>query len=184
MAFVVNQPIISSEMISLKAKVKAEVLRRSQSGSVSSYGGSSYDYNSTDIPTSNRPLQASAYNKIIEPAKSIGDLGTHNTLSSNQVIKALGDVNSKVTTWAARNLEDRTSTDCRSGCTGTCYTGCNTGCYTGCTSCTSCTSCTGCTNCTGCGSGCPSGCGGCGDACTGCGSGCPSSCSGCTGCGS
>ena len=184
MAFTSNAPIKPAELISLKAKVKAEVQRRNQSGSVSAYGSATYDYNSTDNPTSAKPLLPGAYNKIIDPAKSIGDIGTHNTISSGNVLKADGDINSKVDVWKARNLQDRTSTDCKSGCTGTCYTGCATGCYTGCTSCNGCTGCSGCgSGCGGCDGGC-SGCQGCGG-CGGCGTICEGSCEGCGGsCGS
>jgi len=174
MAFVANNPVLSSELLALKAKVKAEVLRRNQSGSVASYGSSSYDFTSGENPVVGAVVAATAYNKIVDPVRAINSSGIPSSLSTGAIISNLGNTNSRVDVFRVRNLTDRTGTDCASGCTGTCYTGCSTGCYTGCTD-----------ACSGCGSGCANSCGGCGgcdggcwDACSGCGSGCANGCTG------
>ena len=167
MALTANSPILAAELIALKAKIKAEVLRRNQSGSVAAYGGTAYDYVSgTDTPVAGQVIKPDAYNKIVTPTLAINNVGSHATIATGGVIRALGDVNTKVTAWATRALTDTSATDCKSGCTGTCYTGCSTGCYSGCTSCS------------GCGSTCSGGCLGCGSTC---GGGC-TSCTGCLGC--
>ena len=49
----------------LKAKVKAEMLRRNQSGSVASYGGAAYDY--TTAPAAGRTVRKEHRDKLIEP---------------------------------------------------------------------------------------------------------------------
>lgn len=169
----------------LKAKVKAEMLRRNQSGSVASYGGASYDY--TVTPAAGKVLLQEHLDKLSVPMSAVNSTSIPGKTGQRVVTEAeLSAMEAKVAAWAARSITDTSGSDCKSGCTGTCYTGCATGC-TGCgsgcpDSCTSCGS--GCpTGCSGCGSGCPDGCSGCGsgcpDGCSGCGSGCPDGCSGC-----
>lgn len=177
----------------LKAKVKAEMLRRNQSGSVAAYGGSSYDY--TVKPASGKVLLQEHLDKLSVPMSAVNSTSIPGKTGQRVVTEAeLSAMEARVSAWAARSITDTSGSDCKSGCTGTCYTGCATGC-TGCgsgcpDSCTSCGS--GCpTGCSGCGSGCPDGCSGCGRGCAdgcdgdcdggckGCGSGCPNGCSGC-----
>lgn len=178
----------------LKARVKAEMQRRNQSGSVAGYGGSSYDY--AVAPAAGGVVRAEHRDKLVTPMRAVNpDLVP---ASAGSVIREseLANLETRVTAWSARSMTDQSGSDCKSGCTGTCYTGCATGC-TGCgsgcpNSCTGCgsgcpTGCSGCgsgcpTSCSGCGSGCPTGCSGCGSGCDGC-SGCGSGCDGCSGCG-
>ena len=159
----------------LKAKVKAEMLRRNQSGSVASYGGAAYDY--TTAPAAGRTVRKEHRDKLIEPMRAVNSdqvpAASGETIRENE----LKNLETRVAVWAARSITDRSGSDCKSGCTGTCYTGCATTC-SGCSG-----TCSG--ECSGCGSGCPSGCSGCGSGCpsgcSGCGSGCPDGCSGCGG---
>ena len=168
MALTSDNPVKATELVALKAKVKAEMQRRNQSGSVSSYGGSAYDYNSTDNPVVDQPLHREAYNKIITPARAVNSANIPGVIATGDVLPAINEVNSRIDAWRTRSITDRTASDCASGCTGTCYTGCASGCYTGCTN-----------ACQGCGSGCATSCtGGCGG---GCGGGCSGSCGGCGG---
>lgn len=154
----------------LKAKVKAEMQRRNQSGSVESYGGSGYDY--TVPPAAGKTIRAEHRDKLVTPMRAINsDLVP---ASVGTVIKEseLANLETRVAAWGARSMTDQSGSDCKSGCTGMCYTGCTTGC-SGCGS--GCGSgCSGCDGCSGCGSGCPTG-------CSGCGSGCPDGCKGCSG---
>ena len=53
----------------LKAKVKAEMLRRNQSGSVASYGGAAYDY--TTAPAAGRTVRKEHRDKLIEPMRAV-----------------------------------------------------------------------------------------------------------------
>ena len=62
--------LISPERFNnLKARVKAECQRRNASGSVASYGGSSYDYNT--IPAKGTIIAAEHRDKIMQPLKAI-----------------------------------------------------------------------------------------------------------------
>lgn len=143
----------------LKARVKAEMQRRNQSGSVAGYGGSAYDY--TEAPAAGKTVRAEHRDKLVTPMRAVNsDLVP---ASAGSVIRAseLANLETRVTAWSARSMTDRSGSDCKSGCTGTCYTGCATGCYS-------------------CGASCGDGCTGCTDSCSGCGSGCGKSCSGCT----
>lgn len=160
----------ADRFLELKAKVKTLMLKRNQSGSVASYGGTAYDY--TVPPEAGKTIRAEHRDKLVEPMRAVNsDLIP---ASVGTVIKEdeLANLETRVAVWGARSITDRSGSDCKSGCTGTCYTGCATGC-TGCGS--------GCpTSCSGCGSGCPTGCSSCGGACS---SGCGDACQGCTGCG-
>ncbi len=153
----------------LKAKVKAEMLRRNQSGSVASYGGAAYDY--TTAPAAGRTVRKEHRDKLIEPMRAVNSdviPAARGVISESE----LQNLETRAAVWAARSITDKSGSDCKSGC--------GSGCPDGCSSCPS-----GCSGCSGCGSGCPSGCSGCGSGCpggcSGCGSGCPSGCSGCSG---
>lgn len=188
--------VVNAErFIELKAKVKAEMLRRNKSGSVAAYGGTAYDY--TVPPAAGKTIRQEHRDKLVEPMRAIN---SELVLASvGTVIKEdeLANLETRAAVLAVRSMTDQSGSDCKSGCTGTCYTGCATGCSgcgsgcpTGCsgsclTSCsgsclTSCSDCEG--GCFGCGSGCPDGCSGCGSGCpggcSGCGSGCSGSCLG------
>lgn len=187
-------PILKAERLNaLKAKVKAEMLRRNQSGSVASYGGTAYDY--TVTPAVGKVVLQEHLDKLSVPMAAVNADAVPGKTGKRVITESeLANLETRVALWAARSLSDQSGSDCKSGCTGTCYTGCTTGC-SGCGS-----GCPG--SCSGCGSGCPNGCSGCGgscsygcggcdgcDGCSGCGSGCPTGCSGCgsgcpTGCSS
>ena len=170
-----------ARFIGLKAKVKAECLRRNQSGSVAAYGGASYDY--TVTPAVGGSIKQEHRDKLTGPMSAINSNIIPPTSGAGTVKDSeLSAMETRVAAWSTRSITDRTGSDCKSGCTGTCYTGCNTGCYTSCSG-----------GCTGCGSGCPNGCSSCGgacsnncsgdcDGCSGCGSSCSYDCGGCTGC--
>lgn len=152
----------------LKAKVKAEMLRRNQSGSVAAYGGSEYDY--AQPPAQGGVVRSEHREKVITPMRAVNSDLVDEAQGAAIGEEELADMETRVEVWATRTITDQSGSDCKSGCTGTCYTGCTTGCK-GCGS-----GCTG--GCTGCGSGCPNGCSGCG---TGCGTACWKGCSqGCT----
>lgn len=156
----------------LKAKVKAEMLRRNQEGSVAGYGGSAYDY--TSAPAAGRTVRAEHRDKLVGPMRAVNSDVI--PASAGAVIgeSELANLETRVLAWGARSMTDQSGSDCKSGCTGTCYTGC----ATGCSSCGS-----GCPNsCTSCGSGCPTGCSTCGGSCGGkCSTGCGGSCGECGG---
>lgn len=194
-------PILKAERLTaLKAKVKAEMLRRSQSGSVAAYGGAGYDYASAPGP--GKVTRQEHLDKLSGPMSAVNADAVPGKTGPRVVSEAeLVNMETRVDVWAARSMTDRSGSDCKAGCTGTCYTGCATGCY-GCSGCSGCGSgcasgCSGCDGCSGCGSGCPNGCSACSDGCaSGCGElcstgcyaacelGCYTGCNGCSGCGS
>lgn len=156
--------VISAERFTaLKAKVKAEMLRRNQSGSVAAYGGAAYDY--TNVPAAGHIIQKEHIEKLTGPMRAVNpDLVPE---PGGVVTEAeLANLETHITKWAQRAIVDKTDTDCKSGCTGTCYTGCATGCSGTCSA--------ACRNdCTG----------GCGDSCSNdCSNMCKDTCySGCVG---
>ena len=161
-----DRKVLSRDALALKAKVKAEMLRRSHSGSVAHYGGAGYDF--TSPPTNDEPMRA------VNP----DGLPTYPGALTRQGQELM---ESKVTAWAARAVTDRTASDCKTGCTGTCFSGCVTGCSATCSGVCSDDCSGGCDDdCDGCSGGCDS-CDGCYDICEGCG-GCDNSCDGCDGC--
>ena len=122
--------VISAERFTaLKAKVKAEMLRRNQSGSVAEYGGAAYDY--TNAPAAGRVIQKEHIEKLTGPMRAVNpDLVPE---PGGIVTEAeLSNLETRITAWAQRGITDTSATDCKSGCTGTCYTGCATGCSTTC----------------------------------------------------
>lgn len=176
--------------INLKQRVKNECLRRNQTGSVESYGGSSYDY--TNVPTKRSQIMTEHYSKNAIPLNAINNI-TISDVDGNRVLvelemEAMEDFVSNLT---SREMGDSTGTDCRTSCTGLCY-GCTGTCSGECTSCTG-TAEGGCLNCA---SDCSGGCSGCSGSCSGgcsgsckgscsggCTGGCQSSCSSCNACG-
>ena len=204
----VGDKITASRITALKAKVKAECLRRnvnkSGSPSVASYGSTTYDF--TVIPAQGVKALTEHYTKNAVPMNAINSSHPSNTTGGVIQDATVTDMENRVIAHAAivkGSSTDKTSTTCSAGCTGLCYGTCEGTCVGGCTSCTSCsgcsgcgdacsdgctscTSCSGCSGCSGCGSGCATTCSGC-SGCSGCGSGCATSCSGscsgsCTSC--
>lgn len=176
MALTVGNRYLASEFIALKARVKAEMLRRKYKGTLVSYGSSAYDYEVQ--PTDGGVVLPEHLNKIAIPLNAINDTGI-SEVDSGDVIKAIEVLDEFVTTAAGYSVTS-SSTDCKSSCSGLCVTGCGSTCK-GCSG--SCTGgCTGCSSC--------SGCSGCGDTCskncqnscyTLCKGGCKGGCTGCTG---
>lgn len=172
--------ISADRLNTLKAKVKAECLRRQYTGSVAAYGGTAYDY--TVAPATGGVARKEHYEKLAVPMNAINATDTPATDGARIISESeIAAMETKVAAYAQRSIYDTSGTDCSASCTGMCYS---------CTSCTSCSGCSGCgdacTSCTGC-SGCS---GSCTDACTGscsgcygCGMGCATACTtGCTGC--
>lgn len=178
MALTTGNPILASELVSIKARVKAEMLRRNQVGSLTAYGGSSYDY--TVTPTAGGKILPEHWNKLITPMNAMVNTGL-STVSSGQKIPPLDTINTLLTKAESYSITGNT-TNCKSSCSGLCVGTCKSTCGTGCAS-----SCTG--SCSGgcadnCGDGCSSSCGGscshgCGNSCDkGCAFTCNSNCSG------
>lgn len=190
MAFTVGNPILASELISIKARVKAEMLRRNKVGSLTSYGGAAYDY--TVTPAAGNPILPEHFNKIITPMNAMVNTGL-STVNSGDPIPALDGLVAQLTAAEGYSITSKSTNcksscsglcvgtcqnacgnSCSSGCTGTCSGGCNDACADGCTS-----SCGGaCSH--GCGTSCNKGCANtCGNNCGGaCESGCRGSCTG------
>lgn len=156
--------ITAERFTALKAKVKAEMLRRSQSGSVAAYGGTAYDY--ITAPSAGKVIQKEHIEKLTGPMRAVNpDLVPEPDGIVTET--ELANLETRITAWAQRGITDRTATDCKSGCTGTCYTGCATGCSGTCGD-----ACTG-----GCKYGCSDDCGsGCGNCNSGCYGGCQGQC--------
>lgn len=182
MALTTGNAILASELVAIKARVKAEMLRRNQVGSLTAYGGSSYDY--TVTPTAGGKILPEHWNKLITPMNAMVNTGL-STVSSGQKIPPLNTINTLLTQAEGYSITG-SSTNCKSSCSGLCVGTCKSTCGTGCAS-----SCTG--SCSGgcadnCGDGCSSSCGGhcsndCSTACAKtCGENCSGSCKG--GCGS
>ena len=180
----------------LKARVKAECLRRAHTGSVASYGGSAYDY--TAVPAAGRVVKREHKAKLAEPLSAINKNTIPASMASAPLVSdgEMTRMEAFVTVCEKRGKTDSTGTDCAASCTGLCY-GCVGTCTGTCDGCSGCGGscsydCWGCDGCSGCGSGCADGCdGGCDGGCSGCGSACIDdceydcyeSCWGCYGCG-
>lgn len=180
-----NDLISSADFVNLKATVKKEITRRSNSkstGTMKAYTGAAYEY--TTPPAKGVQVAQEHINKITQPLDAVN--GGKLTPEAGALIRAgaLDDAAVLAANLAKKSLTAaKSNTGCKASCSGLCATGC----YSGCTGCSG--GCSGgCTGCGGCSGSC-SGCTGCSDACQGCGSGCANSCGstckgGCTGCGS
>lgn len=182
--------IKAERFTALKARVKAEMQRRNQSGSVAAYGAAAYDY--TEAPTAGKTVRKEHRDKLLTPMRAVNSDAVPEASGAVVTEKELANLEARMTAWEARGLTDASGSDCKAGCTGACYGGCATGC-SGCSGCSGCGS--GCARtCAGtCDGGCEDGCGGscwerCRDDCTNtctkvCASNCDTSCSGeCVGC--
>ena len=157
--FAKGQRINANEIKQLKAGVKAELLRRNKTGSLSAYGGSSWDFQST--PNKDGKILNEHYTKIVEPLSKINTSGLPSLTQSN--IPSLDTTEARLETNKSQSGKSSTSHGCMGSCSGLCYS--------------SCTSCTGCSGCSGCGGACSYGCSSCSGTCSG---GC-TSCQSCTG---
>ncbi len=181
MAFTVGNPILASELITIKARVKAEMLRRNKVGSLTAYGGSAYDY--TVTPAAGNPILPEHFNKIITPMNAMVNTGL-STVNSGDPIPALDGLVAQLTAAEGYSITG-SSTNCKASCSGLCKGTCQTACGTGCSSSCKGTCSGGCAdNCAdgcskACGGGCSNDCkGGCKDSCYSCSYGCSNDCSG------
>lgn len=139
MAFAVNNPILASDFISLKQRVKAECQRRKYNGSVASYASSAYDYSVQ--PSEDNPPTPEHFNKIIEPLNAIST--NYTQTRTGYIVRSLQAAGQLLTNLESIPL-DAESSGCKASCTGLCQGTCTGSCKSGCTG-----SCTG-----GCGSAC------------------------------
>jgi len=182
MALTTGNAILASDFVSIKARVKAEMLRRNKVGSLTAYGAASYDYSVT--PTAGGKILPEHWNKLITPMNAMVNTGL-STVSSGQKTIALNTLVNLLTTAEGYSITGNT-TNCKSSCSGLCVGTCSTDCGTGCSG-----SCSG--GCSGgcsaqCADNCSGGCtgecvnlckGGCKTACTeGCAYTCNNNCSG------
>ena len=169
--------LTAAQVMTLKAKIKAEMLRRSAHGSVAAYGGANYDF--TKNPEPEAVIQAEHGQKTVDLLLQIAPHNGLVPVESEQTIQPEFDAEllSYVDTLAAQNMTGASS--CAAACTGLCVSTCTTACQ-GCSG-----TCSG--TCQGCSSTCTGSCSGCSNTCTGTCSGCfgscVGSCYGCTGCG-
>lgn len=171
--------MISAErLVALRAKVKAEMIRRSNSGhgenaSMRRFATSDYDYNIS--PVTGGDITDEHIQKIIDPLLNVADFLQDNSLQQNHSgADVIVDQAEKFVDALSRIDEQATASGCRGSCTGLCAGSCASGCQ-GCSGCSN-----GCaTTCArGCSDGCSTSCGGCS---SGCFSGCTHTCgSGCT----
>lgn len=201
----VEKPHLSmtaSQIVALKAAVKAEMLRRKYTGSVTAYGSSEYDF--TTPPVTGTQVLTEHGVKIINPILAIKDVpGLEPAIEGDPIPESFNynNLNTIIQNLAKEPVYGGTST-CKASCTGLCKGGCDSTCA-GCSGCTSCwdncwAACTNdCLN--SCWSSCADSCSSsCGSACSvncsgGCATGCTAICGGacvggcfntCTGCGS
>lgn len=164
--------ITAEKVIELKAKIKAEMLRRDGHGSLASYGDSNYDFITN--PVIGELIKAEHGQKTVDLLLKIEDYGDLTLSNQNSVIPSsfteelLTEVD-RLAGETKTGLDTETSS-CRGDCTGLCVGSC----IGQCNGCTGCTASCG----TGCASGCYSNCkGSCNVDCT---SGCFSQCTGAT----
>ncbi len=126
----------ASQIVSLKAEVKAEMQRRHYTGSVASYGGASYDF--TVTPAAGQPILTEHGNKIIQPLLAVKAIsGLAAAVQGNPIPAAFdySGLHTVVTNLAAEAIYGSGSS-CDASCTGLCEGGCANTCV-GCTgSCT------------------------------------------------
>lgn len=162
----------------LKAKVKAECLRRKYTGSVENYGSSTYDFSNN--PTVGGVIKREYYDKNATPLNAINNTLIPKANITNAENIALNDeiynMDYQVSAWMTTDKVNDKHTDCANSCTGLCLS-CTGSCTSGCSN----TCRANCANdCTGtCGDGCTNSCRGCGSGCSGsCYGDCDGSCKG------
>ena len=165
----------------LKAKVKAECLRRKYTGSVENYGSSTYDFSNN--PTVGGVIGREYYDKNATPLNAINNNLVPKANITNAENVALNDeiynMDYQVSAWMTTDKTNKDHSDCENSCTGLCLS-CTGSCTSGCSN----TCRANCANdCTGvCGDGCTNSCRGCGSGCSGscygdCDGGCKGTCS-------
>lgn len=164
----------------LKAKVKAECLRRKYTGSVENYGSSTYDFSNN--PTVGGVIKREYYDKNATPLNVINNSLVPKANITDAENVALNDeiynMDYQVSAWMTTDKTNKDHSDCANSCTGLCLS-CTGSCTSGCSN----TCRANCANdCTGtCGDGCTNSCRGCGSGCSGscygdCDGGCKGTC--------
>lgn len=141
--------IDANSVLSLRNKVKNELLRRNGHGPVSGYGSTDYDF--TLNPNSN--IGVVEFKKTMEPILAIRDVGagSNKMPDSSAAIIDIDAANKLVDILTTESYTGAISS-CRSSCTGLCLgsctgtcNGCSGTCNTGCQGCNGCSACdTGC----------------------------------------
>ena len=140
--------ITAEKVIELKAKIKAEMLRRNGHGSLEKYAGSSYDF--TITPVKGELIKAEHGQKTVDLLLKIEDYGDltlseqYSKIPSSFTEELLTEIDRLASETKTGLLTEKSS--CRGDCTGLCVGSCIGQCN-GCTSCTA-----------SCGTGCASGC--------------------------
>ena len=179
MALAPKNQTLASDFVSLKARVKSEMLRRCHTGSLKGYAGTDYEY--TVQPEKGGQLLSEHVNKIVVPINAIKPTGLEQVVVGDQAL-SIDYISEQLSNH--ENYPMRGSgTDCAGSCSGLC----SSGCWNSCSGCGgSCSySCSG-----GCDDTCSGGCdGSCGTSCwrDGCTSNCTAACrmdctGGCSGC--
>lgn len=173
--------LTANEVNTLKAKVKAEMLRRNGYGSISEFGSANYDF--SIAPSAGNAILTEHGQKTIDLLLKIKPISGLSNVQYGATIPPAFNSNliSYIDTLAKESMTS-TSSSCSGLCTGLCVSQCSSGC-------------TGTCGGTGCGSGCWSQCGGsctascandcwvqCASSCgTACGGGCADYCAQCSG---
>ena len=118
--------ISASEFNNLKARVKAECLRRKYTGSVESYGDSSYDY--TEPAAAGKIIRYEHYSKIADPLTAID--GKSRTPRSRINRADITEMTTAISSLESKSMYASTlaNTGCAAQCTGLCYGTCTGGC--------------------------------------------------------
>lgn len=169
MALTTGNPVLASDMNSLKSRYNSEMARRKYTGSLASYNNSFSPAVAAGVI-----CYKDHQNKVVAGMRALNATSMPALANSGDTIKELNTLSNRLTNNTKTALTASTS-DCTSACSGLCHTACSGACKGGCSSCQGCTnSCTSCTSC----SGSCDGCQGCWSACvTTCNYTCPSSCS-------
>mgnify|MGYP000585890879 CR=1 FL=1 len=156
--------MISAErLVALRAKVKAEMIRRSNSdhgenASMRRFAASDYDYNISPVTGD---ITDEHIQKIIDPLLNVADFLQDNSLQqSHSGADVIVDRAERFVDTLAIIDKQSSQSGCRGLCTGLCVGSCSSGCQ-GCSGCTG-----GCdTSCAkSCSDGCSTSCGGCSNA--------------------
>lgn len=113
----------SQTLADLKARVKAECLRRCHTGSVAEYGGEKYEY--TNSPTEDHTVDVEHYEKLALPLSKIHSEKVP-SLDGRRIVfdEDITEFEAALTLFETRPMTDKTWGDCETSCTGACYTGC------------------------------------------------------------
>lgn len=165
MALTRGSAATSSDITSLKNKIKAEMQRRRYNTNMNVAANTG---NFSQSAAQGQPIRISQFNETVGLLNKIKSQGISG--SQNNLIYALNAALTNVNTYAGRAIDSSTN-DCSSNCNGLCV-GCQNTCRGSCSG-----GCTG--NCgQSCNRGCNATCSGVHSMCSGCADGCMSGCSG------